>query len=226
MKNLGKGIIFIIHGYRSGPKDCWFPWLKKELVKHGFEVFIPKMPHASNPKLKEWLSFIEHYIGHISDIIATHNNNNLREYIGHISDIKDIKRYDRYIYLIGHSLGAVAIIRYLEKMALGRKIGGVILVAGRFFQRKTLSKSSNFFVGKPINWKKVKKVGRKFFGIYSVDDPFVSLNNAQILSEKLDASIAIEKNKGHFSMSDSVRKLPIVLNVLLKMHHLNKYNIP
>jgi esterase/lipase len=33
--------VFIIHGWDGYPEEGWFPWLKKELEKKGFSVFVP-----------------------------------------------------------------------------------------------------------------------------------------------------------------------------------------
>ena len=33
--------VFIIHGWGGYPEEGWLPWLKKELEKNGFKVFVP-----------------------------------------------------------------------------------------------------------------------------------------------------------------------------------------
>ena len=40
--------VFIIHGWEGYPEECWFPWLKTEIEKTGFEVVVPNMPDADN----------------------------------------------------------------------------------------------------------------------------------------------------------------------------------
>ena len=48
----------IFHGTGDSPNDYWFPYLRKELEKRGYEVWAPLLPNAENPNLKDWLSFI------------------------------------------------------------------------------------------------------------------------------------------------------------------------
>ena len=31
----------MVHGWDGNPNNHWFPWLKKELEKRGFEVHVP-----------------------------------------------------------------------------------------------------------------------------------------------------------------------------------------
>ncbi len=95
--------VFIIHGWDGYPEEGWFPWLKKELEKNGFEVFVPAMPNPSEPKIEEWIPFLENIID----------------------------EPDEDTYLVGHSIGCQTIFRYLEQLE-NKKIGGAVCVAGWF----------------------------------------------------------------------------------------------
>ena len=53
--------VFIIHGWDGSPQNCWFPWLKKELEKIGYKVFIPKFPTPKNQTLDNWLDVFNKY---------------------------------------------------------------------------------------------------------------------------------------------------------------------
>jgi uncharacterized protein len=81
---LMKAIIF--HGWGSNSKDNWFPWLKFELEKKGFEVYCPDLPNSQNPKEEEW-----------------------------IKAAMKLSPYDENTIFIGHSLGTVLMMRLLEK---------------------------------------------------------------------------------------------------------------
>lgn len=182
--------VLIIHGYKSYPNDCWFPWLKKELEKRRFEVAILHLPNPQKPKKKLWVTSIK----------------------------SAIKRPNQNIFLVGHSLGSIAILRYLETLKHDEMIGGVINVAGRLIKRKGNSKhpTANFF-SDSIHWKKIKKHCNTFVGIYSIDDPIVSLENGYKFRKNLNAKLIILKNKGHFTREDKVFKLPVLLKIMLKM---------
>ena len=47
-------VAVIIHGSYGSPDENWFPWLKKELQKIGYKVFVPAFPTPKNQKLGVW----------------------------------------------------------------------------------------------------------------------------------------------------------------------------
>lgn len=181
--------VFIIHGYKSYPKDCWFPWLKKELIKRGFKVNVPRLPNSDRPTRLGWVSSIKRFVG----------------------------KSDVNTYFIGHSLGVPAILRYIEELPDQAKIGGVISLAGRIIDKPIKRRQTHPFYQDGFKWSKIKKIVRKFVGIYSLDDPVVPLSNGKLFKNKLGAKLILEKNKGHFSREDKVFKLPIVLKAILEL---------
>lgn len=94
--------VFIVHGWGGFPQKGWFPWLKNKLENRGFIVQIPPMPDTENPNMKPW-------VNHLAKIVGTPDKN---------------------CYFIGHSLGCITILRYLESLKTNQKIGGAVLVAG------------------------------------------------------------------------------------------------
>ena len=46
--------VFIVHGWDFNPKMNWYPWLKKELERKGFDVMVPEMPNTSEPEINAW----------------------------------------------------------------------------------------------------------------------------------------------------------------------------
>ncbi|MDI6737414.1 MAG: alpha/beta hydrolase [Nanoarchaeota archaeon] len=183
--------VFIIHGWSGNPPEGWFPWLKKELEKKGFHVEVPAMPDTDYPKIEAWVSFLK----------------------------KAIKNPDTETYLVGHSIGCQAILRYLQGANI--KIGGAVFVAG-WLTLRGLETDEEWETAKPwletqIDFGKAKKCLLKCVAIFSDNDPFVPLDNSNIFREKLGAKIIIEKQKGHFSGSDKIVKLPSVLKELLEM---------
>ena len=79
----------------------WFPWLKKELEKRGYKVFLPELPQAWQPNIQRYWNFLQ-----------------------------DKASFNTETVLIGHSSGATAILGILEKLPQGIKIKAAILVAG------------------------------------------------------------------------------------------------
>lgn len=188
-----KKIVYIIHGWGGYPKEGWFPWLKKELEKRRFKVFVPKMPDTDTPKIAAWVSHLK----------------------------KVVNKADKNTYFVGHSIGAQTIIRYLEKLPKGERTGGAIFVAGwtsltnQTPEEKPIAKP---WIKTKINFPKVKKLSKKFVAVFSDNDPYVPFSkNSKVFKQKLGAKIILQHKKGHFSGSDSVKKLPIILRELLKM---------
>jgi len=93
---------FIIHGWGGSPEEGWLLWLKNELEKREFEVYVPGMPDSKHPKMDAWLERLK----------------------------KDVGTPDENCYFVGHSLGCISILRYLEGLSQDQQIGGAVLVAG------------------------------------------------------------------------------------------------
>jgi len=179
--------VFIIHGWTGKPNEHWLPWLGGELKKKGFEVHLPAMPETDTPKVDLWISYLREQVG-----VA-----------------------DKDTYFVGHSIGCLAILRYLEKY--NETIGGAVLVAPWI----TLSPSSvstpedkavadEWTV--PFNWAQLKKLCPHFTALFSEDDPDVPFNeNKPVFEKKLGAKIIVFKDRGHFLASKGVTTLPSVL---------------
>lgn len=186
--------VFIIHGWDGYPEEEWFPWLKRELESRGFEVQVPAMPETAAPKIEVWVPHLAKLVG----------------------------EPDEQTYFIGHSIGCQTILRYLENLSVGKKIGGVVLVAG-WFVLSDLETEEEKVIGKPwietpIDFTKIKSASDNFVLILSADDPVVPYEeNKKLFEEKLNASIIVEHNKGHFSESDGVTELPSALEAILEM---------
>jgi len=179
--------VFIIHGWEGYPEEGWRPWIKNELEKRGFTAFVPAMPDTKHPKMDAWL-------GHLTKVVGIPDEN---------------------CYFIGHSLGCITILRYIETLKENQKVGGVVFVSG-FTSNLGYEELESFFK-KPIEWERIKSHCNKFVAIHSDNDPYVSLHYGKIFKEKLNAEIIIEHNMKHFSGDDGIMVLPIALDSLLKI---------
>lgn len=179
---------FIIHGIYGHPEENWFPWLKKELEKKGYEVIVPKFPTPIGQSLESWLK-----------IIKTQ---------------EDKINYDTV--MIGHSLGAAFILNYLEQT--DKEIKAAFLVAGYHKmldnEFKELNKS---FVGKKFNWNKIIENCENFYVITSDNDPYIPLEVNRQLNILVDGELHIIKNGGHLNSKAGFDKFPFLLELIARI---------
>jgi len=191
-KNMRKRV-FIIHGWSGNPKEGWFPWLKRELEKRGFAVTVPAMPTPNEPKIETWIPFLSNLVG----------------------------KPDNQTYFVGHSIGCQTIIRYLQTLPTGVKIGGAVFVAGwynlRNLETEEEKRIAGPWVNKPRDDKKIREAVNHAVAIFSDNDPFVIPDNQRSWKERVGAKIILEHNKGHFSGSDGAKKLPSALKAVLEL---------
>jgi predicted alpha/beta hydrolase family esterase len=186
--------VIIAHGWDGYPEEGWFPWLKKELEKKGFEVLIPQLPDAANPKIQNWVPALAKAAG----------------------------TPDKETYFVGHSMGCQTIARFLEKLPAGAEIGGAVFVAG-FFKHLTnmedddVKEIARHWLTAPIDFKKVRLHLNRSVAIFSDNDPYVPLDNQDDFKSKLGSDIIIEHKQGHFSGSTGTFKVPSVLESVLKL---------
>jgi len=186
--------IFIVHGFGGIPNGGWMPWLMQELAKDKTFACVLPMPHSKTPVVKEWIEEISHAV--------------------------DNSQEDE-IFLVGHSLGATAILKYLESMGEDKKISGVVLVSGLISPLGPDDKESNYraidsFVVPPIDFEKVKNKANKFVILHSVDDPAVPFWHAEKLSKELDCKLVKVEKGGHFFIlaEPICYELPELLKIL------------
>jgi len=176
--------VFIIHGFQGRPEGGWKPWVKHELEERGFDVFVPSMPDPDHPNKDDWVAKIRETIG---------------EPLG--TDV-----------IIGHSLGTIATLRYLESMKPGQTVGKVILVAG-FYEDlgDDEMKDMMTFVDTPVDWDAVHAHCPRFEVIHSDDDSSVPTRFAQRLANQLKVPIDMHQGYGHFSSGDAILELHLLI---------------
>ena len=47
--------VIIFHGTGGTPNSFWHPYLKKELEKRGYDVWVPALPDTDTPDLANWI---------------------------------------------------------------------------------------------------------------------------------------------------------------------------
>jgi len=188
--------VFIIHGFQSDPNGHWKPWLMGELAKiYVYACSLP-MPKPNEPQKSEWLKMI--------------------------GDCVEIP--DGEIFLVGHSLGSVAVLRYLESLPEGVQIGGAVLVAGpcKILKSEDEDVSSKLrkidhFLDTPINFDYIKKKAKNFVVIHGDNDLNVPIEHGKIISENLGCNLVVVPNGGHLGTDAKMWQLPEALKALQDM---------
>ncbi len=179
--------VFIIHGFEGSPNGGWRPWLMGELEKQDVYACALSMPNPEDPICADWVKEISRHV----------EQNNTDE-----------------IYLVGHSLGVPAILRFLENNSIPHIKGGV-LVSGSC--QKTDNEKVNRFFETDFNYETIQNNCGAFAIIHGDNDPLVPLSDAHTLSEKLNAELIIIKDGKHLNGGAGWFKLEECLEMLEKM---------
>ena len=190
--------VYIIHGWDGTPESNWFPWLEHELTALGFQVNVPQLPDAHMPRIEKWVPALTAAVG----------------------------VPDEDTYFVGHSMGCQAIVRYLEGLLDGVKVGGAVFVAGYFRPITNLEQDAESiavdreWATTPIDFTAVRTHLPRCIAIFSTTDPYVSLDNREDFAQKLGSEIVTLENRGHFYASDDgITELPQARDAIIKMAH-------
>lgn len=177
--------VYIIHGWDDNPHNGWFPWLKNKLENAGAEVHVPSMPDAAHPAIDVWVPFLKHLVGDV----------------------------DAHTFFIGHSIGCQTILRYLQTLPAGVKVGGVVLVAGWMTLKAAAIEDDDTaavarpWLQRPIDWAKVRSHVGQVVAVMSDTDPYVAVENAVVFRRELKAQVIMEHDRGHLSGVDGISRV-------------------
>lgn len=160
--------ILILHGWNAAPQDHWFSEAQEHWRKKGWRVEVPEFPGNYFPKKDEWLEAISNF------------------------------QPDKSWILIGHSLGGVAILKYLE-MA-DKPIAKAILIATPFTSMH-FGALDNFFEG-GFRWENIKANCPSFEIINEDNDPAVPVEHGQKYAQNLSGHLHTVSGYTHFHNID------------------------
>lgn len=159
---------FVVNLDRLRYQRDWKETLQ-EALGPAFDVLSPRMPNNTNAQYTDWKKIFE----------------------------KIMDKVDENVVLIGHSLGALFLAKYLSENFPSKKVKSVFLVAAPFDD--TSQESLGSFV---IDVSKVGNIQEKvgsIFLYFSKDDPIVSFSEANKYVQKLpQAILRTLDGRGHF----------------------------
>ena len=154
----------------------WFPYIKEELEKNGYDVINPVFPDGILARKNYWLPYLETF------------------------------NPDENTVLIGHSSGAVAIMRYTEN----HKILGSILVAPCYTDLGLSSEKESGYYDELWNWDNIKNNQKWIIQFSSINDPFIPITEARLIHNKVNSEY-YELTEGHF-MGDT---FPLLIEFIM-----------
>ncbi len=147
------------------PQKKWRDWLAEQMPDA--DVLLPAMPNGHNAKFDEWKIYFEKLIPLFSDDVV----------------------------LIGHSLGAMFLSKYLNANPLPEKVKKIILVSGAY-DDETIEDCGSF---KTTSAKNLIKSSDDIHLFHSQDDPAVPFSElAKFQADLPNAKSHIFTDRGHF----------------------------
>ena len=181
--------IYIVHGWGGSGSGGWFDWLKEELGKKGYKVIAFDMPDTDTPVIEKWVGFLK----------------------------ENVKELNEDVYFVGYSIGCQTILRYLESLKKGVKVGGCFFVAGWFNlidsgeETEEDKKLAMPWIKTQIDFEKVKSHCSNFFAMFSSTDYYVPLTEEKLFQERIHAKTKVVDGKGHF---EALEKIPEILKFI------------
>ncbi|MEK6888225.1 MAG: alpha/beta hydrolase [Candidatus Aenigmatarchaeota archaeon] len=169
--------------------ENWFPYVKKKLEELGMGVIAKNMPDPDIARKEFWIPFME----------------------------KQLKG-DENAILIGHSSGAVAILRYLENH---KALGAVIVGACYTDLNDEHEKLSGYFNDK-WQWDKIKKNSQWVIQFASTDDPYIPIEEARFIKNKIGSEYYEFKNQGHMGADVNKTEFPEIVEIIKRKLDIKK----
>lgn len=181
--------VTIIHGYSASPYDHWFPWLQEKIHSvYDIDVEVLRMPNSAEPKVEAWLSKLR-------DKIGTPTNET---------------------FVIAHSLGSIAFLRYLDSLQESFTLGGMILVSP-FDKPLEAFPILDSFVDVTLEYEKLARNTLQKYVIFSDNDMYVPPYVTKALSAKLDCALFEVPRGGHFLGIEGFETFPELYEIVKQM---------
>ena len=154
--------------YFKGRRD-WKTTLQDTLGE-AYEVFFPMMPNKRNARYIEWKIWFEKLVPFLTDNVV----------------------------LIGHSLGASFLVRYLAEKRFPKRIGAVFLVSAAYEDFEDQNRSKEFAAPKTLEL--FQNQVDKIFLYQSKDDPVIPFSElAKYQAALPNATARVFTDRGHFN---------------------------
>ena len=180
--------VYVVHGYTASSEQNWYPWLKNQLEENNVDVTVFDMPNSDAPNAHEWDEWLD-------------NN---------------ITCCNESTILIGHSLGCIALLRYLNRCESSQRVRGIVLVSG-FLEPVAALPELDSFSNTEIDFDKIINMAEHRLAISAPNDTIVAYEYTDRLSKYIDAKLITIEQGGHFIDKEGTTEFPALLNELYNM---------
>lgn len=185
----------ILHGTDATPRSNWFPWLKTELEKQDYLVWVADLPGTHRPHMKRYVEML----------LSTKFN---------LGGRPKGWQYDENTLIVGHSSGAVAALGLLQALPKDRSVGLCMLIAS--FQNDLGWDALSGLFEQSFDFNVIRTKAQKFIFIHSDNDPYCPLEHAQYLSRQVEGELIVLPGQGHFNIeiNPQYRQFPKLLEII------------
>jgi hypothetical protein len=175
-------VVLIPGNHNSKVDEIWFPYVIEQLEKNGIAVEAKNMPDPITAKKDIWLPFIESELKVDEDTIA-----------------------------VGHSSGAIALLRYAET----HKVKGLILVGAYHTDLGDKTEKESGYFDDPWDWEAINQNTDFIVQFASTDDPYIPVEESRFIKSKLPKLEYIEFNdKGHMGEDIDMVEFPELVKIV------------
>lgn len=165
-------------------RSNWYMNVKQKLENLGIEVVATNMPDPDLARRSVWIPFIEKQMNKTGNSI-----------------------------LIGHSSGAVAIMRYLED----HKAAGAVLVGAYYTDLGDRREKESGYFDDEWKWNSIKNNCKWIIQFASVDDPYIPVEEARHIRSQLNTEYHEFSDRGHFgSDKENSEEFPEIIEEVKK----------
>jgi predicted alpha/beta hydrolase family esterase len=172
-------------------------------------IFIPG--NGGGDSSIDWFNYIKDNLGSygIQSIIENFPDPELARKEYWLPFIKSLGA-DENTILIGHSSGAVAAMRYAEE----NKILGSVLVSACFTDLGIEDERLSGYYDNPWDWDCIRENQKWIAQFHSTDDPFIPVEEARFIHEKLNTKYFEFTDQGHFGIPNPKIEFPEVVQFI------------
>jgi hypothetical protein len=158
--------VVLLHGNGDAHgTDQWYPYIKTELEKVGILCETPDLPDPKLARSKYWFPYF-----------------------------KDVLKLSADDIVVGHSSGALAILKYAEE----NKLKASVLVGVYYTDLGYEDERTSGYFDTPWQWEKIK-ANQQWTAIFaSTDDPYIPIQEPRFIRDELGSAYFEFTNQGHF----------------------------